>query len=269
MILADGLNMENLLNPNIIKAMPAELISSLLVMAIISIFSIIVYIKQRKYDPIKDTPKGIVNIAEYGVEFFDNSVTNNMGPVYKKMGPYIMTLSAYIFLGFVVGLMGLPNFVPLFWSDGTILSAGALPNPFTNLAFPLCIALLTWIMIQANSLRYNKFGYFKQFVAPIPVVGIFSMFSPLLSLSLRLFGNALAGFCLSTIVYVAFKSMINGLGLILVPVIMPFFHAYFDFFTGFIQTMVFVLLTMMDIAQEGPSIEEQLAAISLKNQKQD
>ena len=48
MILADGLNMENLLNPNIIKAMPAELISSLLVMAIISIFSIIVYIKQRK-----------------------------------------------------------------------------------------------------------------------------------------------------------------------------------------------------------------------------
>jgi F0F1-type ATP synthase membrane subunit a len=62
--------------------------------------------------------------------------------------------------------------------------------------------------------------------------------------------------------------MFNGFGLLLAPVVMPFFHAYFDIFSGFIQALVFVTLTMVNISQQGPDQDEQLAALSLKNQVQ-
>lgn len=259
------MNYENLLSTDFLKKIPAEFLTSLLVMLVICILSFVVYFKQKKYDPL-EKPKGIVNIFEMAIEYFTNKVETDMGPAYRGLIGYFMVLSFYIFGGFFVGMMGIPNFIT--FGEGAILDNSSLfsplPNPFTNLAFPLLIGLITWILIQWNSLRNNHLSYFKQFVSPIPVVGLATVWAPFISISLRLFGNALAGFALSTIVYTGFKYMLNGFGLILVPEIMPFFHAYFDLFSGFIQTLVFVTLTMMDIAQEGPEIQEQYEAISLK-----
>lgn len=260
------MNIDNILSMDFLKVLPAEFITSCLVMLIICVLSIVVYFKQKKYKAL-DKPKGIVNLMEVVIEYFENMTKDNMGYAYKPMTPYFIVLAFYILLGFVIGMMGLPNLI--YVGEDAILNSSklfsALPNPFINLTFPLSIGLLTWILIQWNSLRYNHMGYFKQFVSPIPVVGLATVWAPMISLSLRLFGNAFAGFCLSTMIYVAFDQILSGLGLILVPAVMPFFHAYFDLFSGYIQTLVFVTLTMMDIAQEGPDQEEQMKAISLKN----
>ena len=48
---------------------------------------------------------------------------------------------------------------------------------------------------------------------------------------------------------------------------MPVFHAYFDLFSGFIQTIVFVMITMMDIAQEAPEMETQEALVKAVDMK--
>ena len=60
-----------------------------------------------------------------------------------------------------------------------------------------------------------------------------------------------------TLLYNALSNIGGGFGLIASPFVMPFMHAYFDAFSGFIQSLVFVMITMMDIAQEAPSEEAQ------------
>lgn len=259
------MNTDRIFDSDFPNNIPVELLSSLIVMLIIIIFSFVVYFKQKKVDPL-DKPKGIVAIMEMAIEKMDNKIGTEMGPLHLSISPYFMCLAAYIFLGFILGMTGFP--VLIYLGENSQFDSSklftALPNTFTNLTFPLIIGLISWILIQACNIRFNKVKYLKQFVSPIPVVGVLTVFSPLISLTFRLFGNALAGFCLSTITYFAISQIANGFGLILVPAVMPFFHAYFDIFSGFIQTLVFVTLSMMDIANEGPSVDEQLQMVSLK-----
>jgi F-type H+-transporting ATPase subunit a len=88
------------------------------------------------------------------------------------------------------------------------------------------------------------------------------MWAPLLSLSLRLFGNAVAGGTLMSLVYTAFSSLGDTvitaaneslhLGSFFAPLITPILHAYFDLMSGFIQVTVFISLTTILVGQEIP-----------------
>ena len=135
------------------------------------------------------------------------------------------------------------------------------------------------MLIHANAVRFNKFRYFKRYVEPIPLflpINLFSMWAPLLSLTMRLFGNALAGWTLMTLLYAALKSVSakifsfipNGYGAaVLPPFVTPILHAYFDLFSGLIQTVVFLFLSMIFIANEGPSDEDDLLELAEKGGK--
>ena len=263
-----------LLNSDFIKMISPQFITSMIVMLGIIIFSFVVYFKQKKYSPL-DKPRGIVNIAEYIVEFGDSKISELMGcPKYfSNFAAYIIPLALYIFLGFFVGMIGFPIFFALGPSaDGYLLNEKTmwtpLPAPFTNLAFTLVLGFLTVILIEVTKIRTQRFAYWKQFVFTFPpLLPLMTNFVPMLSLGIRLFGNAFAGFCIMTLLYNALNGIAGGFGLIASPVIMPFMHAYFDLFSGFIQTLVFVMITMMDIAQEAPVEEAQhevAKAITLK-----
>lgn len=258
-----GLNFDNLLDPDFFEIMPLEFISSLLVMFIIIILVLVVYFKNKKTGPL-DKPKGIVNVAEMVVEFADKQVEELMGKRFQNFGGYVIALALYIFIGFIVGMIGIPNFIVI--SDTALIGPDTLfkplPNPFTNLAFPLSIAFLTIILIQVYSVKFKKAKYLMKFVEPIPVMGAITMWIPMLSLTLRLFGNAFAGFCLITLAYGAMSAA--GSTLVLGPVLMPIAHAYFDIFDGFIQTIVFLMITMMNIAQEAPEDDNLAKIVSLK-----
>lgn len=229
---------------DISKGLSPEIISSLIVMGIILVFAVIVGIQAHFHDPLK-APKGPLFLAEVGVNFFDRLVDDMMGPRFKGFGAYIMAVASYLFLAFVFGLTG-------------------LPSPATNLAVPFTLALITFVMIHATSVKYTKFAYFKRFIDPIPVflpVNLISMWAPLLSMSLRVFGNAISGWCLMSIVYWGLQNLsatifsfvaspINQL--FIAPFITPVLHAYFDLFSALIQTTIFIFLTMINIALEAP-----------------
>ena len=51
---------------------------------------------------------------------------------------------------------------------------------------------------------------------------------------------------------------------ILPPFITPILHAYFDLFSGLIQTVVFLFLSMIFIANEGPDDEEDALDLAEK-----
>ena len=223
-----------------------EVLSSVIVVLIICILAIIVGIMARRQDPLKK-PKGLLLLAEIGVNYFNNMVKDLIGDGFSWLGGYIFCVSIYLFIAFIFGLTG-------------------LPSPVGNLAVPLSLGLCTFVLIHATSIRYTKWKYFKRYVEPFPVflpVNLISMWSPLLSLSLRLFGNATAGGVLLTLIYSALSGLGNGViemanetlhvGAFITPIITPLLHAYFDLFSGFIQTLVFISLSIIFIGNERPS----------------
>ena len=223
---------------------PGEVISSLICMLIIVILSIIIAIKAHFADPLKK-PKGLLHIAEIGVNYFDGFVKDITGSAMPNFGGFIMGVACYLFLAFIFGLTG-------------------LPSPVTYMAVPLSLGLTTFLLIHLVSARYTKWGYFKRYVDPIPVflpVNLLSMWAPLLSLTLRLFGNAIAGWALLTIVEVSLRDLSASLfsfiqsdwnQVFLAPIPLAILHAYFDLFSGLIQTVVFISLTAIFIGQEIP-----------------
>ena len=223
---------------------PGELISSLIVILIIVVLSLIVGILARRQDPLKK-PKGLLLIAEVGVKFFDNFSTDLVGTSLPNFGGFIMGVAMYLFIAFIFGLTG-------------------LPSPVTYMAIPLSLGLTTFLLIHFTSARFTRWHYFKRYIDPIPIflpINLISMWAPLLSLTLRLFGNAIAGWALLAIVEAALRDLSATLfqfinsewnQVFLAPIPLAILHAYFDVFSGFIQTFVFILLTSIFIGQEIP-----------------
>ena len=238
------------------KGLSGETISSLILIGIICLLVFYIAIRSRFADPLKK-PKGILFLAEVGVTFFDNLVESLMGKRYRDFGGFIMALAVYLFLAFIWGLTG-------------------LPSPVVYLATPLSLGLVTFVLIHANAVRFNKFRYFKRYVEPIPLflpINLISMWAPLLSLTMRLFGNALAGWTLMTLLYSALNGIGDtvveaagqamGAGSFVAPFVTPILHAYFDLFSGLIQTVVFLFLSMIFIANEGPE-DDDIQELSVK-----
>ena len=74
------------------------------------------------------------------------------------------------------------------------------------------------------------------------------------SLSLRLFGNLLAGTIITGLVYTLMESLMpfGVLGLSFTP----FLHAYFDIFSGLIQTYIFFTLASFFLSESYADEEE-------------
>lgn len=252
------------------ETLPPEFLSSLLAMLIVIIIAVVVRIKLNSFDPLKK-PKGFLHIVEILIEFSDKQVKELMGDQFEGFGGYILALGLYIILGFIIGMIGIPNF----FQPNTSYYLQAMPNPFTNTAMPLSIAFCTFILTHYTAIKYKKWSYFKRYIEPIPIflpINLVTMWSSMLSLTLRLFGNALAGYCVITLIYVGFSYMfpISGTGLVLTPLLAPIAHIYFDLFDGAIQLMVFCMLTMINISSEYVSpmqLEEEKQEKRLKKEE--
>ena len=218
--------------------------TSMIVMLIMIILAIYIGIRAHFHDPLKK-PKGMLLIAEMGVTFFEDFAEGLLGRRFRIFGGYLMAIGVYLFLAFIFGLTG-------------------LPSPMTTLSVPLSLGLSTFVLIHATAAKYNKIRYFKRYVEPLPFflpVNLISMWAPLLSLTLRLFGNALSGFVIMNIVYYALQNLsamvfaaieapLNEV--FIAPFIAWILHLYFDLFSGFIQTTVFLSLTTIYVGQETP-----------------
>ncbi len=235
--------------------LPPEFLSSIIVLLVMLIFTLIIHFKIKNYDPLKK-PSGFINVIETVVEFADKQVMELMGPAFKGFGGYIVFVGIYIFLGFFIGMIGIPNV----FQPGAAVYLEAMPNPFTNMAMPLSIALITFIITHATAIKYKHWTYFERYTEPIALflpINLVTMWSPVLSLTLRLFGNALAGYCIITLIYVGLGSVIEPYwGFFFEPILAPVAHLYFDMFDGLIQLVVFTILTMINVSNEYISPED-------------
>ena len=116
--------------------------------------------------------------------------------------PYVASLLLFIF---VVNMLG---FIPLPLSDETVNIAGvdlptlAIYAATSSISVTLALALMTWIFTHVEGIRANgAVGYFKSWIPPVPKamyplivpLEILGQFMRLVSLSVRLYANMLAG----------------------------------------------------------------------------
>lgn len=191
-------------------------------------------------------PKGVQNVAEFIVESLlglADSVIGNM-KLTRKFFPMIATIFIFILTNNWLGL--LPGFgsiginetvhgkevlIPLFRSGNADL------NSTLALAVIAVIAIQIFGIITIGFFKYTK--KFLNFESPIMFfVGILELISEvsrLVSFSFRLFGNVFAGEILLTVIAM------------LAPYIAPLPFYGLELFVGFIQALVFTMLTLVFI----------------------
>ncbi len=222
------------------KEIPTMIIITILIIAAIYYLGS----KIKKANPYQELSLSST-ISILIVDGFDKLVAKTMDEkAVKNFGPYIATIAFYILCSNLSGLFG-------------------LNAPTANLSNTLALAIITWVLIEFTSLKYNGLkSYIKSLFEPFFVFfipNLLSKFAPLISMSIRLFGNILSGSTIMAMLYLA-TNMLSELILKFINlnfsfnfvalIITPILHLYFDIFSGFIQTMVFVYLTMILIQKE-------------------
>lgn len=218
----------------------AEVISILIVSVIIIALVLVMYQSVKKADPYQK-PQGLALVAIMIVESLNKLTKDNVkDKSAPKYAPYIGVLAFYILLSNIIGLLG-------------------ITQPTKNFSVTLTLALITFILIQRASIKHNGIGsYIKGFFDPHPLFFIMNFFgtvAPVVSMSVRLFGNITSGSIILLLVYgftayiSSFIPIIGQINLI-GPFIAPFLHFYFDLFVGAIQMFIFISLTTVFIGNE-------------------
>ncbi|NLM34966.1 MAG: F0F1 ATP synthase subunit A [Clostridiales bacterium] len=203
-----------------------EITRSVLVQwAIIVVLTLICFLLTRN---LKRKPDKKQTILEIFYELIENLVLENMGKDYLSFIPFVGTLVLYLMI---------MNVVPLV----------AVPAPTEDLSVTIGMALVSFLVIQGYSIYKNGLkGYFLGLLHPVAVMlpmNIIERIMLVVSLSLRLFGNIAAG---AVIMGIAYSSLRDASPLLNIGIPVPF-HFYFDIFDGFIQMLIFVMLTMIHI----------------------
>lgn len=185
----------------------------------------------RRMKHATEVPEGFQNVLEILVEKLDGVVYGTMG---KKAAPkfvnYISTIFIFIFMSNISGLFG-------------------LRPPTADYGTTFALGLITFFLIHITQFKNLPLKQiWKDMCSPLPPwlpiwfpINLISEIAVPVSLSLRLFANVLSGTVMMALVY--------GL-LAKIAIIWPAaLHAYFDLFSGAIQTYVFCMLTMTYISQ--------------------
>lgn len=216
---------------------------------------------------MQERPNRTQTFVEVAFTFMrDQVVRANMDPTMSaKWFPFIASLFLFIWFSNMIGYIPLPTNtehpIDVF---GLEIPAFALYAATANLSIPLVLALIVWIVYNALGVREKGFvGYLKSFIpAGVPgaltgfilVLELMSNFMRLLSLSVRLFANILAGHLIILFMGGALVVLlgIEALGIVTFPLA----FALFLFEVGLVATLqAFIFATLTAIYISGAVAE--------------
>ena len=153
--------------------------------------------KIEKQDPSKAS-KGIVYICEEIYNLVLYVIKDNLRETTKKYIPMFGTLIVMMIVSNLIGLIG-------------------LQNPTSNVSFNATLAVTMWLMIQGNGIKKGGLlARMKELTEPMFLLTPLNVIGELalpISLTMRLFGNILAGYIISMLVYTLIK-MLMPIGLL-------------------------------------------------------
>lgn len=159
------------------------LISAYIVTAVILLFAAIVRI--FVIPRFKTVPGKFQLVLEEAVGMFDNMAKGSSPHRNNFLGAYIFAAAAYIFIGTLFELIGIP------WQSAAGESV-TLPAPLSDINGAIALGCLSYLVILAGGIVSNRMRglgrTLKEFSLPI-------------SMSFRLFGALLSGLLVSELVY--------------------------------------------------------------------
>ncbi len=177
--------------------------------------------------------------------------------------PYVAALFLFIWILNLVGFIPLPLSDERFELFGLDLPTWGVYAATANLSVTLALALITFVATHFEGLRYNgPVGYFKSWIpAGVPKgllvliipLEIISQFMRLISLSVRLFANMLAGHML-ILVMIGLTFIISGWALLIALPAATAIYIFEVVIVVTIQAFVFALLSAIYI---GGAIEPE------------
>lgn len=214
-----------------------------IVMAVLIILSLI-FVRN-----LKTIPQGKQNVLEIIIETINNLVKGTLGHHWKDFAPYFGTVLLFLVFANMAGIFSiLPTGEELYKLTG-IEFFEKLPNfaivaPTKDLNITIGIALLSVFLVLFSGIKYRGVkGWLQAFLKPSPVMLPFHILdygTRTLSLSLRLFGNMLAGYIIVEMIYEAS---------IFAKPVLPLASIFFDLFDAVLQAYIFVFLSMIYIKE--------------------
>jgi len=203
---------------NITHADVNNVLNTWLVMIILIVASLAVKSK------LEMIPRGLQNLWEVIVSTLEDIVVQTMGEHGRPYFPLIATLALFILSCNLIGILP--------W----------MQSATNNLNTTLGLALISFVTTHYVGIREHGTHYVKHFMGPVPwlvplmlPIELIGHLSRIISLAFRLFGNIM-GEDLAIIILT-----------LLLPYLVPLPMMVLQVFTSFIQTLVFIMLTMMYI----------------------
>jgi F-type H+-transporting ATPase subunit a len=227
---------------------------------------VMVWISRR----MQDKPNRVQTAVEIAYDLTRNNIAggNLEGRMAIKWFPFVATLFFFIWFSNVIGYLPLPTntqeTVDIF---GIGFPAFAIYAATANISMPLALTLVVWISYNLEGIRAKGFiPYFRTWLpagledmnpvgkAAIFMIEVVSHFVRLISLSVRLFANILAG-------HLLLLFMGGGLAVLLGlaalgALTFPMAFAFFIFELGLIATLqAFIFATLTAIYIGGATAE--------------
>jgi F-type H+-transporting ATPase subunit a len=201
------------------KHIPEQVMYTLFIIVLLSLLSFLSTRRLAVY------PGKSQNVMEVIIGGIDSLLSEIMGHNGRQFFPLIATLGIFILTSNLIGII--PGF----------------ESPTSNINTNAAMALVVFLSTHVVGVKNHGLKYFKQFCGPvwwlIPLmlpIEIISHISRPLSLTFRLFGN------------IKGEDIVLLVVLFLVPWFVPLPVFVLMIFTSLVQTLVFMLLSMMYIA---------------------
>jgi F-type H+-transporting ATPase subunit a len=229
----------------------------LLLASLATIFTM-VWIARRMHQK----PNRVQTAVEVAYDLTKNTITGGSlsGEMAAKWFPFIAALFFWIWFSNMLGFLPLPtNTEHEITVFGLEIPAFAIYAATANIAIPLVLTLVVWLSYHVEGIRTKGFvPYFKSWLPPglenmspigkgaIFVIEVISHFVRLISLSVRLFANILAG-------HLLLLFMGGGLAVLLGiaalgALTFPLAFAFFIFEVGLVATLqAFIFSTLSAI----------------------
>jgi F-type H+-transporting ATPase subunit a len=221
---------------------------------------VMVWIARR----MEDKPNRVQTAVEVAYDLTRNNITgtNLSGRLATKWFPFIATLFFFIWFSNVIGYLPLPtNTQETIDIFGIGVPAFGIYAATANISIPLALTLVVWVSYHVEGIRSKGlFKYLGSFLPPgleemnpvgkaaIFMIELISHFVRLISLSVRLFANILAGHLLLLFMGGGLAVLLGlaALGALTFPVA----FAFFIFELGLVATLqafIFSILTAIYI----------------------
>jgi F-type H+-transporting ATPase subunit a len=217
---------------------------------------------------MQDRPNKVQTAVEVAYDLAANNITrgNLQDPrLARRWFPFISTLFFFIWFSNMLGYIPLPTGHEKIDIFGAKIPALAIYAATANISIPLALTLVVYAVYNIEGIRAKGFfGYVKSFIPagvegaariPIFAIEVISNLVRIISLSVRLFANILAGHLLILFMAGGLVVLLGlaPLGIFTLLLAVPFFL----FEVGLVATLqAFIFATLTSIYISGATAEE-------------